>query len=215
MSANGGKGGSGNGEVARDPATLKRIEEVRSGGSLGRTRRRMASESGGPRVEAAQLQKITELHVCMGLNACTNHDRDGTAPMAGMGKCATVLHVCHGANECRGQGGCGYTGPDAELAKPGTQACRQNGSCASPINESRVFAGGPLKGKSVWKLARELFETRMYEAGIPFGPAPGEGYPDDMVPQYEVPPKRDRRPRGGAEVPAGADGARRPGEGTA
>ncbi|MFC4469173.1 hypothetical protein ACFPH6_32420 [Streptomyces xiangluensis] len=30
-------------------------------------------------------------------------------------------------NECRGQGGCGYTGPDAELARPGTQACRESG----------------------------------------------------------------------------------------
>ncbi|MEY9894249.1 hypothetical protein ABIA31_007935 [Catenulispora sp. MAP5-51] len=200
-----GVDGSGDGQVARDPAALKMIEEVRSGGSLGRTRRRMASESGGPRIEPGQLQKITELHVCMGLNACAGHDRDGTAPMAGMGGCATVLHVCHGANECRGQGGCGYTGPDAELAKPGTQACRENGSCASPINESRVFAGGPLKGKSVWKLARQLFETRMYEAGIPFGPAPGEGYADDLVPPYEA-PKQDKRSRGGAKAAAGADG---------
>jgi hypothetical protein len=209
MSVTGGDG-SGNGEVARDPATLKKIEEIRSGGSLGRARRRMASESGGPRVEAAQLQKITELHVCMGLNACAGHDRDGKALMAGMGQCATVLHVCHGSNECRGQGGCGYTGPDAELAKPGTQTCRQNGSCASPINESRVFAGGPLKGKSVWKLARQLFETRMYEAGIPFGPAPGEGYPDDLVPSYEEtkPASRSRR---GTKAVAGADGASRPG----
>lgn len=215
MSATGGGNGSGDGHVARDAAALKRIEEVRSGGSLGRTRRRMASEAGGSRVEAAQLQKITELHVCMGLNACSGHDRDGRAPMAGMGQCATVLHVCHGANECRGQGGCGYTGPDAELAKPGTQVCHQNGSCASPINESRVFAGGPLKGKSVWKLARQLFETRMYEAGIPFGPSPGEGYADDLVPAYEVPPKRDRRPRADAKAAAGKDGAGSPGGQTA
>lgn len=212
VTGNGSGNGGGDGHVARDPAALKRIEEVRSGGSLGRTRRRMASESGGPRVGAAQLQKITELHVCMGLNACAGHDRDGTAPMAGMGNCATVLHVCHGANECRGQGGCGYTGPDAELAKPGTQACRQNGSCASPINESRVFAGGPMKGKSVWKLARELFEARMYEAGIPFGPAPGEGYADDLVPPYEVPSKQDKRPRAGAKAAAGSAGARPGGE---
>jgi hypothetical protein len=180
-----GSDGSGNGQV-RDPAALEAIEEVRAGGTLGRTRRHMASESGGPRKKASELQKITELHVCMGLNSCAGHDRDGTAPMAGMGQCATVLHVCHGANECRGQGGCGYTGPDAELARPGEQACRWNGSCASPVNSGRVFAGGPLKGKSVWKLARQLFEARMYEAGLAFGPAPGEGYPDDLVPAYEV-----------------------------
>lgn len=184
-----GSNGNGDGQV-RDPAALEALETVRVGGTLGRTRRHMASESGGPRKKAAELQKITELHVCMGLNACAGHDRDGTAPMAGMGQCATVLHVCHGANECRGQGGCGYTGPDAELARPGEQACRWNGSCASPINASRVFAGGPRKGNSVWKLARELFEARMYEAGLAFGPAPGEGYPDDLVPSYELPKER-------------------------
>jgi hypothetical protein len=48
-----------------------------------------------------------------------------------------------------------------------------------------VISGGTAKGKSVWKLARELFETRMYTAGIPFGPSPGEGYPDSVVPAYE------------------------------
>jgi hypothetical protein len=71
-----------------------------------------------------------------------------------------------------------------------------------------------LKGKSVWKLARQLFEARMYEAGIPFGPAPGEGYPDDLVPPYEMPeldkPKR-RLPDGAAQQgtarTAGPDGA--------
>ncbi|MDQ1051594.1 hypothetical protein [Streptomyces sp. V4I2] len=209
-----GSDGDGDGRVAHDPAVLETIEAVRAGGTLGRAQRRMASESGGPRAGAAELQKITELHVCMGLNACKGHDRDGAAPMAGMGRCATVLHVCHGANECRGQGGCGYTGPDAELARPGTQACRENGSCASPINVSRVFAGGPLKGKSVWKLARQLFEARMYEAGIPFGPAPGEGYPDDLVPPYEVTEqdKQKRRLQDGAArqsaaVTSGPDGA--------
>ncbi|GHF69576.1 hypothetical protein GCM10018790_54280 [Kitasatospora xanthocidica] len=79
-----------------------------------------------------------ELHVCMGLNACKGHGRDTSGEMAGMGECATVFHVCHGANECRAQGGCGYSGSDAEQAVPGDQNCRWNGSCASPINESRV-----------------------------------------------------------------------------
>lgn len=126
-----------------------------------------------------------ELHVCMGLNSCKGHDVTGMAPMAGTGQCATAQHVCHGKNECRGQGGCGYAGSDAEQAKPGAQACATNGSCASPINESRVSSAGPNKGKSVWKLARQLFEARMYEAGLPFGPAPGEGVPDDYVPEYD------------------------------
>jgi hypothetical protein len=127
-----------------------------------------------------------ELHVCMGLNACTGHDKDGTAPMAGMGNCATAQHTCHGGNDCRGQGGCGYSGSEYEQTKPGDQSCRNNGSCASPINETRVFAAGPYKGKSVWKRARAIFETRMYDAGVPFGPSPGEGIPDDIVPAYEL-----------------------------
>lgn len=137
-----------------------------------------------------------ELHVCMGLNSCACHDVTGTAPMAGMGTCATVNHVCHGDNECRGQGGCGYAGSNAEQARPGDQACNNNGSCASPINESRVFSAGPFKGKSVWHRARKLFEERMYSAGVPFGPAPGHGYPDDLVPPYEnpLPPQATTQP---------------------
>lgn len=125
---------------------------------------------------------VLELHVCMGLNSCAGHDVNGTNSCAGTGQCATVLHVCHGEGHCRGQGGCGYAGDEYEQSIPGEQACNQNGSCASPINESRVASAGPYKGKSVWKLARKRFEQRMYEAGIPFGPSPGDGYPDDMVP---------------------------------
>jgi hypothetical protein len=151
------------------------------------TRRLAAHEAGPDRAPCAEMQCIAELHVCMGLNACKGHGRDGTGEMAGMGECATVLHECHGANCCRGQGACGYTGPPAEQTKPGDQSCKENGSCASPIEESRVFSDGPYKGTSVWKLARKVFETRMYEAGIPFGPSPGEGYPDDLVPPYEKP----------------------------
>ncbi len=192
---------SGLGDIASDVVgtalTLPKevtdvIDQMVSGGELGEAQRTGMSEAGGDRKPPEELQKILELHVCMGLNACPGHDRPGTAPMAGMGQCATVLHVCHGANECRGQGGCGYTGPDAELARPGEQACRWNGSCASPINVCRVFAGGPAKGKSVWKLARELFEARMYAAGIPFGPSPGEGYPDAQVPVYECETKSQK-----------------------
>ena len=147
----------------------------------------------GPPGPQAQL---VELHVCMGLNACkavprdklgvfphgTRHDPLGTAPLAGMGTCATAIHVCHGDNACQSQGGCGYAGSAYEQTKPGAQTCNANGSCASPINISRVFSDGPYKGKSVWKRARAIFEARMYEAGVPFGPSPGEGYPDDLVP---------------------------------
>jgi hypothetical protein len=128
---------------------------------------------------------VLELHVCMGLNACKGHGVNGTGDMAGTGECATAIHTCHGSNECRGQGGCGYLGDDAQQGIPGEQACKWNGSCASPINVSRVSTKGANKGKSVWKLARSLFETRMYLAGVPFGPSPGEGLPDDIVPDYE------------------------------
>ncbi len=125
---------------------------------------------------------LVELHVCMGLNACKGHGINNTGWMAGTGNCATAIHVCHGDNECRGQGGCGYAGSAYEQAKPGDQACKENGSCASPINICRVFSAGPYKGKNVWKRARAIFEERMYEAGVAFGPSPGAGYPDDTVP---------------------------------
>lgn len=133
----------------------------------------------------APTAPILELHVCMGLNACQGHGVNGTGDMAGTGECATAVHTCHGSNECRGQGGCGYLGDDAQQGIPGEQACKWNGSCASPINKGRVSTKGANKGKSVWKLARSLFETRMYLAGVPFGPSPGEGPEDDIVPDYE------------------------------
>jgi hypothetical protein len=136
-----------------------------------------------------------EMHVCMGLNACRGLDVDrnilrGTtdekANIAGMGNCATVRHVCHGEGDCRGQGGCGYAGGEYEQFLPGAQACRFNGSCASPVNTSRVFSAGPMKGKSVWKQARRMFEARMYQASLAFGPTPGEGIPDDLLPGYDL-----------------------------
>ncbi|NKZ05231.1 hypothetical protein HGB48_15965 [Actinomadura latina] len=127
-----------------------------------------------------------EQHVCMGLNACRDFDVDQGAPMAGAGYCATVRHVCHGEGNCRGQGGCGYAGSDEQQWRPGEQACRYNGSCAVPINISRVFSAGPMKGKSVWKQARRLMEDRMYRAGLAFGPAPDEGIPDEMIPDYDI-----------------------------
>ena len=164
----------------------------RVGSEAGEARRQGAHEAGKTPAKnpcpPAQGQVPYELHVCMGLNACACHDAPGTARMAGMGQCATVNHVCHGEGECRGQGGCGYAGSEYEQSKPGDQSCSNNGSCAVPINESRVFSAGPYKGKSVWKRARAIFEARMYEAGLPFGPSPGEGWPDDVYPPYEATP---------------------------
>jgi hypothetical protein len=135
--------------------------------------------------DTASPPPLLELHVCKGLNACQGHGKDGSGDMAGTGSCATAAHSCHGNNDCRGQGGCGYLGNDVEQARPGEQACKWHGSCASPINQGRVNTKGTNKGKSVWKLARTLFENRMNEAGIPFGPSPGEGVPDDLMPDYE------------------------------
>lgn len=157
------------------------------GGAAGEQLHKAAHEAGVPGQidNPPPPDQVLELHVCMGLNACTNHGAGASGELAGMGSCATVQHVCHGDNNCRGQGGCGYAGSDLEQSIPGNQACKWNGSCASPINVSRVSSAGPNKGKSVWMLARKLFEQRMYQAGLPFGPSPGEGYPDDLVPNYE------------------------------
>lgn len=130
--------------------------------------------------------ELTDLHVCMGLNSCKGQDASGTAPMAGMGYCATVQHVCHGDNECRGHGGCGSVGTPTQQGRPGMNACRGYGSCPVPLNKNRVTSEGFHKGKRVWKLARELFEQRMYEIGMPFGPSPGEGYPDDLIWPCEI-----------------------------
>lgn len=161
-------------------------EDGRDIASRASEQKRSPTHEAGITTPAPAPGTVLELHVCMGLNACAGHDKDGTAEMAGMGNCATVQHVCHGEGSCRGQGGCGYAGSEYEQTQPGNQTCNQNGSCASPINESRVFSAGPYKGKSVWKQARRLFETRMYEAGLPFGPSPGSGTPDDVVPPYEL-----------------------------
>jgi hypothetical protein len=168
-----------------DKLCMHDVDLFREGGANGVRRRAEAHEGG--RETAQPPTSGAELHVCQGLNACKGHGLDGSGRLAGMGACATVFHVCHGANDCRGQGGCGYSGFDAEQAVPGAQECRHSGSCASPINVSRVHAAGPFRGTSVWKRARKVFEQRMYEAGVPFGPAPGEGFPDDVVPRYVKP----------------------------
>lgn len=120
-----------------------------------------------------QLKKpAIELHACMGLNACKGHDVFGTNNCAGQGKCATQHHSCHTLNNCRGQGGCGLYGTTKEQCKPGANDCAFQGSCGTPIPASRFITQGPNKGKSVWQLARQLFEKRMDKAGRTVGKSP-------------------------------------------
>jgi hypothetical protein len=179
-----GTGGQGNGHT-HDGLSAEQAALFLTGGVSGGQLREGSHEAGGARQSLTVSTKVLELHVCMGLNACKNHDAPGTAKLPGTGQCATALHVCHGDNECRGQGGCGYAGSEFEQTRPGEQTCSYNGSCASPINEGRVVSAGPFKGTSVWQLARTRFEARLWEAGVPFGPSPGRGYPNDLVPEYE------------------------------
>ncbi len=113
-----------------------------------------------------------ELHACMGLNACRGHDRFGSNECAGRGFCATQVHVCHTLNNCRGQGGCGLYGTAEEQCHPAENDCSFQGSCATPIQAERFGTLGPNKGKSVWLLARKLFEERMDKAGRNVGPSP-------------------------------------------
>ncbi len=113
-----------------------------------------------------------ELHTCMGLNACKGHDRYGTNDCAGSGMCATVQHVCHTLNNCKAQGGCGLYGDSEEQCKPGANDCAWQGSCGSPIPAERFITQGENQGRSVWQLARKLFEDRMDKAKRTIKPAP-------------------------------------------
>lgn len=118
-----------------------------------------------------------ELHACMGLNACKGHDRYGDNDCAGKGYCATQVHYCHTMNNCRGQGGCGLYGDAEEQCKPGANNCAWQGSCGTPIPAERFVTQGTNQGRSVWQIARKLFEERMDasnrnvgEAPYPYGP---------------------------------------------
>jgi hypothetical protein len=113
-----------------------------------------------------------ELHACMGLNACKGHDRFGKNDCAGKGYCATVQHVCHTLNNCRGQGGCGLYGSAEEQDLPAMNDCAWKGSCATPIQAGRFSTQGKNTGKSVWLLARKLFEERLTKEGREFGKQP-------------------------------------------
>jgi hypothetical protein len=128
-----------------------------------------------PSQSAAAPTAPQELHVCMGLNACKGHDRFGTNVCAGMGSCATAsVHHCRTLNNCRGQGGCGLFGTAEDDATPGANECAWQGACAVPIQAERFSTQGENKGKSVWVLARRLFEERMRKANRTFGPSPYE-----------------------------------------
>ena len=128
-----------------------------------------AASTGATTQTAAPL----ELHVCMGLNACKGHDRFGTNTCAGTGFCATAsVHHCRTLNDCRGQGGCGLYGTAEDDAAPGANECAWQGACAVPIQAERFSTQGANKGKSVWVLARKLFEERMQRARRTFGPSP-------------------------------------------
>lgn len=129
------------------------------------------------------------VHVCAGLNGCKGLGRDQSGTMPGDGKCATAEHICHTHNDCRGQGGCGYEGTPTEQWYPGGQQCNTWGSCATPINVSRISTLGANKGKSTWERAREVFEQRMKAAGREFAEAPFQGAPDDYVPKYVIQPQ--------------------------
>ncbi|MBC7863238.1 MAG: hypothetical protein IAF38_09700 [Bacteroidia bacterium] len=121
-----------------------------------------------------------ELHICMGLNACKGHDRFGTNACAGTGYCATALaHSCHTMNNCRNQGGCGLFGDGHEQDLPGENHCAWQGSCAVPIQAERFSTEGKNQGKSVWMLARKLFEERMKKARRNVGSSPYECGPPE------------------------------------
>ena len=116
-----------------------------------------------------------ELHICMGLNACKGHDRYGTNNCAGTGYCATAeKHSCQTLNNCRGQGGCGLYGDGEQQMRPGANECAWQGSCAVPVQAERFSTFGDNTGKSVWLLARQLFEGRMKLAKRVYGPSPFE-----------------------------------------
>lgn len=126
-----------------------------------------------PQTSTAAPTVPLELHVCMGLNACKGHDRFGTNECAGMGYCSTAeIHHCRTLNNCRGQGGCGLFGTAEDDATPGANECAWQGACAVPIQAERFSTQGENKGKSVWVLARKLFEERMQKANRSFGPSP-------------------------------------------
>ena len=126
---------------------------------------------------------LGDLHSCMGLNECRGLDITGTAAQAGEGSCATAIpHTCANLNACKHQSMCGV----GDQTVPGANAGARSGGCNSPAlpsaqntNQPNIPGGNSdifnrAKG-NVWRHARILFETRMNEAGITYGPSRGPG----------------------------------------
>lgn len=122
-----------------------------------------------------------DLHSCMGLNECRGLDINGAAAQAGEGSCATAIpHTCATLNACNQQSMCGFDDQDV----PGVNIGANSGGCNSPAlpsarntNGNNTPSGIPeiferAQG-NVWRHARILFEKRMKEQGIPFGPSRG------------------------------------------
>ena len=122
-------------------------------------------------------RRVYPFHACMGLNSCKGADRYGTKghedpknpgtfivnDCAGQGYCSTTTdHTCHVQNDCKNQGGCGLYGTGEEMENPGYNDCKTLGSCATPINAERFSTNGENQGKSVWKRARAVFQTKVY-----------------------------------------------------
>lgn len=116
-------------------------------------------------------------HACMGLNACKGQGLGGKNDCAGQGACFTSnVHSCHTLNDCKYQGGCGLYGTEKEQSRPGSNACKGHGSCATPINRERFATAGENQGKSVWQLARAALEDRMQ---LTLGQPPKEAFIDE------------------------------------
>lgn len=112
-----------------------------------------------------------EMHVCRGLNQCKGQGTGGSGSMAGDGNCATaVAHGCSGSESCHMQSGCGRGAPENQ-EHPGDNECKGHGGCAVPITDN-VMSAGKYEGRSVWEVARELFEARMTEKGVEVADAP-------------------------------------------
>jgi hypothetical protein len=143
------------------------------GGSNGCSSSGGGSSGGGGGTTPNEAAVASELHVCMGLNTCKGHGREGDNDCAGTGNCATAsVHHCHTLNNCRNQGGCGLYGDSSEQCRPGENNCAWQGSCAVPIEAERYSTQGANAGKSTWLLARRLFEDRMERSRRSYGPSP-------------------------------------------
>jgi len=102
-------------------------------------------------------------HSCQGLNACKNQGHTKDNDCAGAGLCATAVdHSCQYTNSCKYQGGCGYPGRSESGApdyNPRENTCAGNGGCQSPISPRQYYNSGEYQGKTVWEVARTMYEA--------------------------------------------------------